>query len=57
MVCEGVGVIATLVCEGRCNSDTGVGGVGVIVVMTGVGGVGVIATLGRCNSNTSYSYL
>ena len=37
--------------------NTGVGGVGVIVVMTGVGGVGVIATLGRCNSNTSYSYL
>ena len=43
--------------RGRCNSDTGVGGVCVIVVMTGVGGVGVIATLGRCNSNTSYSYL
>ena len=43
--------------RGRCNSDTGVGGVGVIVVMTGVRGVGVIATLGRCNSYTSYSYL
>ena len=43
--------------RGRCNSDTGVGGVGVIMEMRGVGGVGVIATLGRCNSNTSYSYL
>ena len=37
--------------------NTGVGGVGVIVVMTGVGGVGAIAILGRCNCNTSYSYL
>ena len=31
--------------RGRCNSNTGVGGVGVIMVMTGMGGVGVIATL------------
>ena len=51
-------VIVTLVCEGvGVNSNTGVGGVGVIVVMTGVGGVGVIVgviviqAIHICNNN------